>query len=262
MSALDLLTTGSTSTLVLLAARMGGLLLVAPVFASRTVPVMVRASLLVVLSWMLFPVAVSVGGAAPEISPATAFSETLVGFAIGLGAAVAVGAAEAMGDLLAVHIGLSGAAALDPLTNQSVPVLGQFANLFAVTVLLSVNAHVLMLDAMAASLRYLPVGAPIDAPRGLAAMVSSASMLFVLGLRFAAPVLAAVLLANVALAVLSRIAPQLNVLSVAFPVQIGLGLLALAASIPLISVFFSGWAGFYDASLTQLLGALAGGGGR
>lgn len=261
MSTLDLLTTGSMSTLVLLAARMGGLMLVAPVFASRTVPVMVRTSMLVVLSWLLFPVAVSVGGA-PVISPATALAETLIGFAIGLGAAVAVGAAEAMGDLLAVHIGLSGAAALDPLTNQSVPVLGQFANLFAIAVLLSVDAHVLMLDAMAASLRYIPIGSPIDAPRGMAAMVSLGSVLFLLGLRFAAPVLAAVLLANVALAVLSRIAPQLNVLSVAFPIQIGLGLFAFAASIPLIAVFFSNWTSFYDGTLTHLLGAFATGGGR
>lgn len=262
MSAVELLGPATTGTLVLLAARMGGLLLVAPVFASRTVPVMVRTSLLVVFTWMLFPVAVSVGGVSPVISPATAFAETLIGFAIGLGAAVVVGAAEAMGDLLAVHIGLSGAAALDPLTNQSVPVLGQFASLFAVAVLLSVNAHVMMLDAMAASLRYLPVGGVVDAPRGMAAMVASGSTLFALGLRFAAPVLAAVLLANVALAVLSRIAPQLNMLSVAFPIQIGLGLLAFAAAIPLIATFFAGWNGFYDASLTHLLGALAGRGGR
>src|SRR5690606_3240577 len=151
------------------------------------------------------------------------------------GAAVLVAGAEAAGELLSISIGLSGAAALDPISHASVPILGQFANLFAVTLLLSVDGHIGMLDALAASLRFLPVGASMDAAAGTAAMVSLGSQLFWLGLRFAAPVIVVVTLANLSLGVLSRAAPQMNILAVAFPIQIGLGLFALVASLPLVA---------------------------
>ncbi|MEX0912887.1 MAG: flagellar biosynthetic protein FliR, partial [Gemmatimonadota bacterium] len=156
---------------------------------------------------------------------------------------------------------LSGAAALDPLTNHSVPVLGTFASLFSVTLLLSLDAHVVMLDAVGESLALLPVGMPLELSAGLATMVGWGSTIFLLGVRFAAPVIATVLLANVALAVMGRAAPQLNVLAVAFPIQIGIGLLVFAASIPLIGAFFTGWTTVYDAMLGEALGAFAPAGG-
>lgn len=257
-TAFDLLAPGSASTLVLLGARVGGVVLVAPVFSARTVPVTLRTALLVLIAVLLQPAALGHLSGAPRLTAAALFTETLIGFAIGFGAAVTVGAAEVAGELMTVQIGLSGAAVLDPLTQQSTPVLGQFMQLLAVTLLLAGDAHLLMLDSLAASLRYLPVGAPVDAQAGFGAMVALGSTLFLLGLRFAAPVVAAVLVANVALAILSRAAPTLNVLSVAFPLQIGVGLLALGASLPLLAAWFTGWGAAYDGILTHLLGALAG----
>jgi flagellar biosynthetic protein FliR len=256
---LDLLGSASAGTTILFGARVGGLVMIAPVFSSRTVPMMVKTSMLVLLTLLLAPAAIAQVVDAPSITPATMLSETLIGFAIGLGVAVFVGAAEAAGDLLAVQIGLSGASTLDPLTQHSVPVLGQFASLFAVTLLLAFDAHLLMLDAVASSARYIPVGSSLDLEAGLVTMVRLGSMLFALGLQFAAPVIATVLVANVALAVLSRAAPSLNVLAVAFPIQIGVGLFALAASIPLIATSFTDWPTAYDGVLTRVLGALAGG---
>jgi flagellar biosynthesis protein FliR len=257
--AVELLTTANTSTLVLLALRLSGLVLIAPVFSSRTVPVMLKSAILVVLTWLLFPTAVSASTEPTTLTFATAFSEALVGFAIGLAAAVFVGGAEAMGDLLAVQIGLSGASALDPLTNHSVPVLGQFASLFAVAILLAVNAHVLMIEAVAVTLQHIPVGSALDLTRGLSSMVSLGSVIFMTGLRFAAPVLAAVLLGNAALAVLARAAPSLNVISVAFPIQILLGLTVLVATIPVVGAFFAGWGGIYEGVLAELFRAFHGG---
>jgi flagellar biosynthetic protein FliR len=81
-------------------------------------------------------------------------------------------------------------------------------------------------------------------------------VLFALGLQFAAPVIAAILVANTALAILSRAAPQLNILSVAFPVQIGIGLISLGASIPFIGAFYHGWSGVYNGTLDRFFAAL------
>lgn len=257
---MDIFAPGAATTLVLLSFRVGGMMLIAPMFTSQVIPMMVKAGLLVTLTWLMHPVAMAHAGAV-ELTPETALAEAVIGFAIGFGAAILVGAAEAMGDLLAVNTGLSGAAALDPLTNHSVPVLGQFANLFAVALLLSVNAHLVMLEAIGATLRMLPVGGTIHMQAGVGAMIATASNLFYYGLRFAAPVIAVIMLANVAMAVLGRVAPQLNILAVAFPVQIGLGLFAFAATIPLIATFFIGWTGPYGAMVDRVLSAFSGGGG-
>ena len=165
---------------------------------------------------------------------------------------VLIGAAEAAGDIVAVQIGLSGSALLDPLSNDSMPVLGTFMRMFAVTLLLSFNLHLTMLSALADSVRSLPVGQPVSLAGGLWAMLQLGGALFAFGVRFAAPVIAAVLVANVALAVLGRAAPQLNILSVAFPVQIALGLVTLIAALPAIARFFGGWSGVYDGMLSTI----------
>lgn len=258
----DLFAPGSAPVLVLFGARVSGLALVAPVFSARTVPVMLRTAIVVLLAVLLQPVAMSYLPMAPALTPTTLLSETVVGFAIGMGAAIFVGAAEAAGELLAVQIGLSGAAVVDPLTQTQGPALGQFLNLYTVALLLALDAHLVMLDALAASLRHVPVGSAIDVQAGIASLVSLGSTLFALGLRFAGPVVALVLIGNVALAVLSRAAPQLNILSLAFPVQIGLGLFAFGAAIPMIALWFQGWAGTYDGVLTRLFESFAAGGAR
>ena len=258
----DLFTPGSAPVLALFGARVGGLVLVAPVFSAKVVPVTLRTGVLVLLTVLLAPVAMTHLTTAPALTPSAFLSETLVGFAIGMGAAIFVGAAEAAGELLAVQIGLSGAAVVDPLTQTQGPALGQFLNLFAVALLLALNAHLIMLDALASSLAHVPVGSAVDMRAGTASLVSLGSTLFTLGLRFAAPVVALVLIGNVALAVLSRAAPQLNILSLAFPVQIGLGLFALGAALPMIALWFQSWDSAYDGVLIRLFQGFAAGGSR
>ncbi|MDB4917737.1 MAG: type secretion system inner rane protein [Gemmatimonadetes bacterium] len=254
---LDPFAKGSVTVLALLGLRITGLVLIAPVFSAKPIPQHLKAGLIVLFAILLQPAAHASAVGVPVLNMATGFSETMVGFAIGLGAALLVGACDAAGELMAIQIGLSGAAILDPMTSQQGPALGQFTNFFAVALMLALDAHIVMIDAIAASTRVIPVGSSLDLANGARAMVGIGSQLFVLGLRFAAPVIAVVLIANVALAILSRAAPQLNILSVAFPIQIGVGLTAFAATIPVIGMFFNGWTTFYQGVLTQSLGALS-----
>ena len=169
-----------------------------------------------------------------------------------------MGAAEAAGDVMAVQMGLSGAALLDPLDTTQTPALGTFTRLFATTLLLSLNFHAVMLGALADSAARFPVGAPVSLEGGALAVLQLGGTLFVLGVRFAAPVITAVLIANVALAVLGRAAPQLNVLTVAFPLQITVGLFALLAALPAMARFFEGWSGTYDGMMTHVARGLSG----
>jgi flagellar biosynthetic protein FliR len=256
---LDLFAPGSAQTLILLGLRVGGLVLAAPVFSAKMIPNAIKTAIIVLLTALLQPIAFAQTTAVPQITPETFVGEMLVGLALGLGAAFLIGAATVAGDLIGMQIGLSGAAVLDPTNNSSENALGTFGTLFATTMMLAVDAHLVMIDAVAKSVHVIPIGSGLHAT-GLYAMVRSASVLFGLGLQFAAPVIAAVLVANTALAVLSRAAPQLNILSVAFPVQIGIGLVALAASIPFVGAFYHGWSGVYNGTLDQVFRALARGG--
>jgi flagellar biosynthetic protein FliR len=253
----DPLAPGAAATLVLTGARVGGLVLIAPVFSSTVVPRLVRVGLLIILTVLIAPVAFAGPHATIAITAASLASETLIGVGIGLGAAVIVGAAETAGDIMAVQMGLSGSAILNPLDSSQLPVLGVFGQLFAVTVLLSLDFHHTMLRAVADSFQMFPVGGTVSLSNGLAALTQLGGALFVFGVRFAAPVIAVILIANVALAVLGRAAPQLNLLSVSFPVQIALGLITLGATLPAMARSLHGATSWYQNTLIQLSGALA-----
>ena len=255
----DLFAPGVPQALVLLAVRLTGLLLVAPVFSAKTVPVRVRTGLLLVLTLLLAPVAVAALGARAglvAVTPEAFAAELVVGFALGFGAAVLVGAVETAGDLMATTVGLSGASLLDPLGGGASPILAQFAQLFAVTVLLALDGHLVMIDAVAESVRALPVGGAVDLRAGLAALTASGASLFLLGLRFAAPVIAAAMIGNTALAVLTRVAPSINVLTVAFPLQAALGLTAVIAALAMTATWLVGWGGHYGDALARIFAAL------
>lgn len=247
---------GALALVALLGARVGGLLLIAPALSGRPVPVMVRAGVLVLLTLLLVPAgAAAAAGTVPRVTPAALVCETLIGMALGLGAAVFVGAAEAAGDLISVQMGLSAATVLDPVTQQSSPTLAGFTRLFAVALVFGVGGHLAMVGALASSVDVLPVGGEVAGANGLRAMVAVGGELFALGLRFAAPVAAALLVSNVALGILARTMPQLNALMVAFPVQIGLGLFTLGIALPYIAAPFASWPLSYEAVTSRVLEA-------
>ena len=230
-------------------------MLIAPLFSARPVPMMLRTGLIVLVSVLLHPIALEASSSV-QLTPEAAVAEMLVGLAIGMGVALIIAGAEMMGDLIAVQTGLSGAASLDPLTNQSSPVVGHFVGLFATTVLLSLDAHLIMLGTLGDTLSLAPVGAPLALRQGAWEMVSHAAILFALGVRFAAPVIVAVLLGNVALAILARVAPKLNMLALAFPLQIAVGILLLGASLPMIAAQLVGWTEVYGTGLDRIFGAM------
>jgi flagellar biosynthetic protein FliR len=237
----DLLAPGTAAVTILSACRIGGLILVAPMFSSKMVPMPVRTALLVVLTVVMQPAVQQRALAGTELTPARFLTETLIGFALGMGAALLVAAAELGADLMSQAIGLSGAAVMDPIGGHQTSVIGQAFALLAATLLLASNGHLVMLDAVAASFDRVPVGAALNVANGLRTLVHHGGIMFALGLQIAAPVIAAALVTNVGLGILSRAVPQLNLMNMAFPVQIAVGLVSLAAALPFLGVVASGW---------------------
>lgn len=245
---------------MLTALRVGGLLLVAPVWSARTVPMRVRTVLIVLFAVLLVSTALATADVSTlRITPATFLTETIIGMAVGLAAAIVIAAAEMAGDLMTMSIGLSGAAIFDPVNNTQGALLGNFFQLLALVILLVSGGHLIMLRAVAQSFESMPLGASINVAGGMGALVPTARVVFSSGLQFAAPVIGAVLLTNVALAILGRVAPKIQIMAVAFPLQICIGLFTLAGSLTLIVHAMSDWVpGFTHTLDTFARGARAG----
>ncbi len=244
------------SVAALLLLRMAGLVWTAPVFSAQVLPASLKTALSVLLTVLLWPIAMT-HGASAELGVGTVLSEILIGMALGMGAAVFVAAAESAGDMVAVQMGLSGANVLDPMSRTQLPVLGQLLGLFVVSLILATGGHLVIVKALAVSLELMPSGSRVAAAEGAREVVYLGATLLWLGLRFAAPVVAAMMIGNVALGVMARTVPQLNVLVVAFPVQIGIGLFVLAATLPMMASGFQSWDVSYEDVVGRLLEAMS-----
>lgn len=244
------------SSLVLF--RVGGLMLVAPLFSSRTIPAAVRASVAILLALLIWPLVPPVADAVVP-GPGLVVAELVIGIGIGLGSAVLLGGAELAGEILAIQTGLSGASTLDPLTGVGTGVLSQLLGLFTLLLLLVTGGHLVLIEVLAESYLTLPLGALSSIPLGIEQLVGTFGLLFRTGLSFAAPIIAAVSVGYVALGILARTAPQLNMLAVAFPLQIGLGLLVLATVLPMAATFYASWPQHVAGLASRFFAALAGG---
>ncbi|MDX2185051.1 MAG: flagellar biosynthetic protein FliR [Gemmatimonadaceae bacterium] len=252
---------GGTDSLLLVFCRVTGLMLLAPTFSAKQVPAQVKVILTVLFTLLVWPVARAAAPGALTLTAAMVLGDVMIGMVLGLAVALILGAAEMAGEVIGMQAGLSGAASIDPVTFTQTPTMGTFIRLLTLTLLLSMDLHLVLLDGLAASLKAVPLGTPLAIGAGAKAMANSAGALFVSALQIAAPVIVSVLVLNVSLGLMTKAAPQLQVMSIAFPVQTGLGLVVLGGALPFFAAWLNGWRGTYDGTVDRLLTAfvLAGG---
>jgi flagellar biosynthetic protein FliR len=221
---------------ILVLCRVGGLFVLAPIFSGRMIPAHAKLIVAGAISFAIMPL-VTHGAKVPTdvaIVPLI-MKELLVGLAIALAlGAVAAGIAAAA-SLLDTTIGFSFAVLVDPLTQAQSAVVGQLYSLFSVLVFLMIGGDHLMIQGLAASYRLVPLGhTPTIAQFGALAQ-HDLGQIFLIGLEVAAPVLIALALVDVALALTARAVPTMNVFIVGLPAKILVGLGAIAASLPFVA---------------------------
>jgi flagellar biosynthetic protein FliR len=227
-----------TATIVrfgLLVVRPGVLVVAAPMFGATFVPAPVRIALGLLLGVLVAPLVSppAVTGAPASIA-AVVVSEAVIGVALGMGVRLIVAAAELAGHLVGFQMGLSYAALIDPqsgVRNNMIAAL--YANL-AIMTFLGIDGHHSILRALAASYETLPIGG-IQASGGLGTLVAQMlGLVFVTGVRLAAPVVTVLLIVELALGLVSRAAPSLNLMVVGAPVRLLAGLAALALGVQVV----------------------------
>ncbi|WP_398309733.1 flagellar biosynthetic protein FliR [Zoogloea sp.] len=224
-------------------ARVLGLIGAGPVFGNNSLPRRIK---------LVVGLAVGIG-VAPAFPAATNVSldswagllilveQTLIGIAMGLAMRVVFAALDLMGELISLQMGLSFATFFDPIAGGQTAVVAELLTLLATLIFLSLNGHLLMLDTLARSFEWLPIGSELH-KGGWMVLVRSGAMIFAAGLLMALPVVTALLITNIALGILTRAAPQLNLFAIGFPITMTVGfgvlLLALGHLAPLLQRFY------------------------
>ncbi|MCW5620543.1 MAG: flagellar biosynthetic protein FliR [Burkholderiales bacterium] len=222
--------------------RVLGLLLADPLFGNRTTPMAAKVGLAIFVTLLLAPVLPPV----PQVEPASAegvliaVQQLLIGLAMGFAVRIALTAAEMAGQLAGLQMGLGFAVFFDPRSSAQTAVVGQFVGLFTILVFLSINGHFVVLTVLAESFRLLPVDiGPISA-LGWRTLVEWGGIIFSAGVLISLPVVGALLIANVAVGIMSRAAPQLNLFAVGFPITLMTGFVALYLAAPYIGPALAG----------------------
>ena len=214
-------------------ARILALIASAPVIGNPGVPARVKIGLGLLLTILVAPLVPSPAG----IDPASASGllilaqQVLIGLAMGFAMQVVFHAAQLAGELIGLQMGLGFATLYDASVPGFIPIIGQYLGIVVSLAFLAVDGHLLLVAALVESFQVLPL-APFSAPSGLRALVEWGSSIFSYSLALALPLLAALLITNLALGVLTRAAPQLNIFAVGFPLTILIGILTLALALP------------------------------
>ncbi len=213
--------------------RIAGVLAVLPGIGGAEVPVRVRVGLAVALALLLAPTLPPV----PDVAPLSAAGvlitarEILTGLVGGFVLVIAFNAVTLAGESIAVTMGLGFALMNDPRNGVQVPTVSQFYLLMATLLFFALDGHHAVLALLANSFTALPVGAGLG-DDALPALLRFAATMFAGALGVALPALAAMLATNIAMGVVTRAAPQLNLFSVGFPVTMLVGFLALLLTLP------------------------------
>jgi flagellar biosynthesis protein FliR len=218
-------------------ARVIALVAAIPAFAGSQVAGRIKIGLAVMTSLLLFP---AMAPFTPQVSLSlTAFSllivnEVLLGAMIGLVTQMVFAAISFGGTVIGYQMGFAAANIFDPQTTQQLSLMSQFFNILALMAFLSMDMHHFFFRAIIESYIVLPPGYLDFSQGAVEELMRLASQLFVLGVKFSAPILVLLLLANLVLGILARVFPQLNVLLLSFPVNIGITFLVISLTLGII----------------------------
>jgi flagellar biosynthetic protein FliR len=225
---------GELAIFTLVLARIGTLVAIAPIFGSVAVPIRWRAALAIALALVVTPIENDKSpGTPPELLDwlVLAGAEALIGLVLGLGVMVLFSALQVAGQVVSQMSGMQLADAFDPNFGGNSPVFSQLFYQVTLAVFLATGGHRLVLEALFDTFTWMPAGQGVYSPSVVAAMTSVLSQSFVLGIRAAAPVMVALLVATLILGLVGRTLPQLNILALGFGANAIVALVALSLSL-------------------------------
>lgn len=215
-------------------ARIMGLLTVAPLFGNVSVPARAKIGLGVLLTVIISPGVAAIPAADPASLPGflILIQQMLIGLAMGFAMRVVFAAIEMAGEVAGMTMGLSFASFFDPQTRARTSVVSQFLALIALMLYLATNLHLVLLSTLADSFNTLPITAGTLNPQAWRELVNWGGRIFSGGVQLSLPIVAALLVTNLGLGVLTRAAPQLNLFGIGFPITLAVGFIMIYVTLP------------------------------
>ncbi|HEV3425839.1 MAG TPA: flagellar biosynthetic protein FliR [Paraburkholderia sp.] len=221
--------------------RILALVATAPVFGNRSLSTPVKIGLAAFTTIIVAPTL----GAMPQVPVFSGagvwiiVNQFLIGAALGLTMQIVFTAIQATGEFVGLGMGLGFATFFDQQASGSSAVLSSYMNVFAMLVFLVLDGHLQMVSALIATFQSAPVSSDLFGAEGWRALAAWGSTIFSMGLLLALPVVAALLITNLALGILNRAAPQIGVFQIGFPLTMLTGMLLLQLMVPNMIPFFA-----------------------
>ena len=223
----------------LILCRVGTVFMIAPIFGNRSVPSQLKVAFSLLVSLVLLPVATAKLTRLPEDMPGflgLAGTELLIGALIGFAVLLTFVAIQSAGNIVGLQMGFSLANVVNPLTADNASLIDQFYGLLAALIFLAINGHHALLLSLQQTFDLVPVDrSGFLLPPG-PVLMQWGGQIFAIASRVSLPIMAALLLADMALAVVARSVPQLNVFVVGMPAKIIVGFLILSLTLPLTAM--------------------------
>ncbi|MEI7429527.1 MAG: flagellar biosynthetic protein FliR [Betaproteobacteria bacterium] len=225
-------------------ARILALLSAAPPFNNTGVSVRVRLLLGLAITMAIAPTLPKI----TLIEPASGLGllilaqQMVIGFAMGLALRLVFSAVDIAGTLISNEMGLGFATAYDRNSASQTPVVSEFLGILALLLFMAINGHLMVIATLVQSFSVIPIGIGSVASGSWLNIASAGGVIFSSGLFLALPIVVTLMITNMALGILGRVAPQLNLMAIGFPVTIALGFIALLVSMsylgtPLLQLF-------------------------
>lgn len=235
--------------------RISVVLFVMPFFGDN-IPNVIKATLLLVLTLAVWP-ALSFPASYYPAHPASLVAmfagELVLGMALGIIVRMLIAAVQIGGAIINFQMGFSMVNAVDPLTGQQEPVTTHFLYMCTMLTFLTLNGHLHLIRALGNSFEIVPPGGLFLTPQLMTEVMLFAKQMFILGVRIAAPVILALFLVDLALALISKMAPQMNILTMGFPLKIMVGFLFLTFIMELMSEYVTSFIGAMDAVFLNIM---------
>jgi flagellar biosynthetic protein FliR len=220
--------------------RVIAIVMTVPVFSSKSIPILFKLGLGFSMTILLVPLLKP--GEIPFLSDIIPFgigvmSEIVLGITIGFSVRLVFAGIQLAGQLAGFQMGFAIVNVMDPLTSAQVSIVAQLKYIIAILIFLAINAHHWFLRALVESFRLVPPFGFHFSASLMECLMRLGGSMFVVAVKVAAPVMVALLLTSVALGLVARTVPQMNIFIVAFPLKIVIGLLFLAFSLPYLLTF-------------------------
>ncbi len=230
--------------------RLSIILFMLPVLSSAGVPSSVKALIVLSLSIMLFPVVKQHIRPVPfDLAGLTSviIGELIYGILFALSMLLIISAFHLAGELIGFEMGFGFSQTADPQTGARFTVLSVWTQLLATLIFLSIDGHHTVLKILVESFKTVPIGSFVFDSSRIGKVFLLSATLFTLAIKLASPVLAVLVLTQIGLGLMSKFAPQINILAMGFPMTIGLGMLFLGLTIMLWGeIGVDSFAGIFD----------------